>query len=100
MKFAYNNYDYLSYSRIINVPKRGIGDVTLTKIAAFHETRPERSMQETLHAIGNGDGDFNNATRQKLKGLAMVCDDIRVMIEEKVINVAIKSHKTVSVSNK
>jgi DNA helicase-2/ATP-dependent DNA helicase PcrA len=83
LKFAYNSYDYLSYNRIINVPKRGLGDVTLAKITAFHEANPEKSIQETLHAIGNGGGDFNKTIRQKLKGLAMVCDDIRIMIEKK-----------------
>ncbi|CAO0794680.1 unnamed protein product [Mucor circinelloides] len=84
LKFAYNNYDYLSYNRIVNVPKRGIGDVTLNKIAAFHETRPDSSMLETLHAIGKGDGTFSSPIRQKLKSLALVCDDIKAMIEEKM----------------
>ncbi|KAK4518171.1 uncharacterized protein ATC70_001522 [Mucor velutinosus] len=84
LKFAYNNFDVTSYSRIINVPKRGIGDVTLTKIAAFHETRPGNSMLETLHAIGRGGGAFSNPVCQKLKSLATLCDDIRAMIDQKI----------------
>ncbi|KAL0140428.1 P-loop containing nucleoside triphosphate hydrolase protein [Mucor lusitanicus] len=84
LKFAYNNFDYMSYSRIINVPKRGIGDVALTKIGAFHETRPGNSMLETLHEIGAGSGAFTNPICQKLKGLAKICDDIKAMIEHKM----------------
>lgn len=74
----------MSYSRIINVPKRGIGDVALTKIGAFHETRPGNSMLETLHEIGAGSGAFTNPICQKLKGLAKICDDIKAMIEHKM----------------
>lgn len=84
LKFAYNNYDCLSYNRIVNVPKRGIGDVSLTKIGAYHETRPGNSMLETLHEIGSGSGTFADPIRQKLKGLARMCDDIKRMIEEKM----------------
>ncbi len=32
LKFSINPYDFVSFSRIVNVPRRGIGEVTLRKI--------------------------------------------------------------------
>ncbi|KAI8638789.1 P-loop containing nucleoside triphosphate hydrolase protein [Parasitella parasitica] len=84
LAFSYNNFDYQSYSRIINVPKRGIGEVTIKKIAVLHETHPNESMLETLHAIGRNRGAFNNAIRLKIRGLAMICEDVKTMIEQKI----------------
>jgi len=33
LKFSINPYDFVSFSRIINVPRRGVGEVTLKKIS-------------------------------------------------------------------
>ncbi|CEP07455.1 hypothetical protein [Parasitella parasitica] len=71
-------------NRIINVPKRGIGEVTVKKIAVLHETHPGESMLETLHSIGEGRGSFNNGVRQKIRGLAMICEDVKTMIKQKI----------------
>lgn len=41
-------------------------------------------MLDTLHDVGKGDGAFSNPIRQKLKNLAMVCDNIKAMIDQKM----------------
>ena len=52
LKFAYNESDYLALSRIINVPKRGIGDSSLKKIKELlkqHFLSDIISNEELLH---------------------------------------------------
>ena len=52
LRFAYNENDHLALSRIINVPKRGIGDSSLNKIRELlkqHYTSDIITNEELLH---------------------------------------------------
>lgn len=65
MKFIYNQSDSQSLSRIINVPKRGIGETTLKKIrdiAYAHDV----SMFDVISNIDDID-DFSSGVKTKLK---------------------------------
>lgn len=50
LKLACNPNDTLSFDRIINTPRRGIGDKTLEKIKAFAQERNLSLMEALAHA--------------------------------------------------
>lgn len=64
LKLTYNNNDSQSLKRIINVPKRSIGNTTLEKLyeISFKQNIPIYSI---LEEIDNYD-EFNNSTKRKL----------------------------------
>lgn len=51
IKSAMNDRDFTNMSRVINVPKRGIGEKTLEKIAAGQESELAPSMQAKFYAF-------------------------------------------------
>lgn len=64
LKLIYNHDDSASLRRIINTPKRSIGDTTVNKLAAIADER-ECSIFYVLDDIENLD-DFNAATKARL----------------------------------
>ena len=51
IKSAMNDRDFTNMSRVINVPKRGIGEKTLEKIAAGQESELPPAMQAKFYAF-------------------------------------------------
>ena len=64
LKLIYNHDDSASLRRIVNTPKRSIGDTTVNKLAAIADER-ECSIFYVLDDIENLD-DFNAATKARL----------------------------------
>ena len=54
LKFIYQPFDRTSFSRIINVPKRGLGDTSLANFLVFWETRGD-SILESLADVDGAD---------------------------------------------
>jgi superfamily I DNA/RNA helicase len=85
LRFAYNPKDYLSFGRIINVPRRGIGEVNLNKIITAN-AKEDIDMLETIKKIGAGTSSvsFTPQIRSKLKELSVIVDEASEMIKNKV----------------
>ena len=64
LKLIYNHNDSASLRRIINVPKRSIGDTTVNKLAALADEL-DCSIFDVLDDIENNE-DFNAATKIRL----------------------------------
>lgn len=64
LKLIYNHNDSASLRRIINVPKRSIGDTTVNKLAALADEL-DCSIFDVLEDIENSN-DFNAATKTRL----------------------------------
>ena len=60
---AVNPSDDVAFLRIINVPQRGIGTVTVEKLDRFARETGMR-LQEAARKIGNGDGEFQHRVRE------------------------------------
>jgi DNA helicase II / ATP-dependent DNA helicase PcrA len=54
LRLVVNPYDEVSLRRVINVPKRGIGDTTVTKIGAFAAQHGMPFAEAIAHARGAG----------------------------------------------
>jgi len=72
MQAALNDTDFDSLKRIINVPKRGIGKATLTKMAAGAE------------------GDLPRATKEKIEAFRRLLERIRTKIETETMAATVK----------
>ena len=78
LKFAYNENDYLAMSRIINIPKRGIGESSLKKITELlkqHYTSDIISNEELLHQTR-----LSNKSKAGFLKFFGLIEDIREMI--------------------
>ncbi|KAI9256138.1 P-loop containing nucleoside triphosphate hydrolase protein [Helicostylum pulchrum] len=84
LSFAFNPKDINAFKRIINVPKRGIGEVTLNKILDVNEAEKD-TLLETLDKISKRKTcmTFTPAVIGKLKDFINICEHIRAMIEDK-----------------
>ncbi len=73
LKLIYNHSDSASLRRIINTPKRSIGDTTVNKLAALAD-ETDCSIFDVLDDIENID-DFNASTKTRLIGFRDLIKD-------------------------
>lgn len=85
MSFAYNPKNVTAFTRIINVPKRGIGQVTLNKIMDENVADKE-SLLYTLEKIiqRRTSASFTGVVIGKLRHFIDIILHIRALIDEKV----------------
>ena len=83
LKLMVNSSDNMSLKRIINVPQRGIGAVTVKKIEALSLDR-NCSM---LQAIRKGLDEFSSGTRSKLESFLKLLDDISYLFRDKELGI-------------
>lgn len=83
--FSYNPKNVTAFARIVNVPRRGIGDVWMKRILETN-LEGDDDMLETLKKIISKKTavKFTPAIINKLKDLVSICDHIRAMIDNKV----------------
>ncbi|MBS4760314.1 MAG: exodeoxyribonuclease V subunit gamma [Clostridium sp.] len=74
LKIIYNRHDSQSLKRIINVPKRAIGDTTVKKIQDIASSM-DYSMYEVIQNINDYD-DVNASTKTKLTNFAQLLDKL------------------------
>ena len=74
LKLIYNHNDSQALKRIINTPKRGIGDTTIEKLTKYADER-ELSIYETLRHLEEME-DINSATRTKLQNFYATIEEI------------------------
>ena len=74
LKLLYNRHDSQSLKRIINVPKRSIGDTTVKKIQEIADSM-DYSMYEILENIDNYD-DFSSGVKAKLRAFKLLLDNL------------------------
>ncbi len=98
LKLIHNTYDAIYLKRIINVPKRGIGDATVEKLVNY-SSNYNISLYDTLSDIEHIEG-LGNRTKG-LQGFADVIDSlieysythtISELIEEIIFKIDYKSH--------
>ncbi len=53
LKTSLNRQDLMSFTRIVNTPKRGIGKVTLAKIVSGQEEKLPQKMQQKIKSLNN-----------------------------------------------
>lgn len=84
LNFAYNPKDYASFSRIINVPKRGIGDANLKKILKKNES-DRTDLLDTIMDIGmSNSSSFNAFIKKYMLELGSICLEAKKMMNNKV----------------
>ncbi len=74
LKLLYNRHDSQSLKRIINVPKRAIGDTTVKKIQEIADSM-DYSMYKLIENIDEYD-EFSAGVKSKLKNFAELLDKI------------------------
>lgn len=74
LKLLYNRHDSQSLKRIINVPKRSIGDTTVKKLQEFADSM-NYSIYEVIENIDEYD-DFSAGVKAKLKGFLELIDKL------------------------
>ncbi len=74
LKLVYNRHDSQSLKRVINVPKRAIGDTTVKKIQDIANSM-DCSLFEVIENISEYD-DFNASTKAKLTSFKDLLDKI------------------------
>lgn len=89
MNFAYNPKDLLSFSRIVNVPKRGIGDATLKKIIRKNETDRTDLLQTIMDIGGSKARSFGAKIKKSLLELGSICSTIKEMMTKQVADINI-----------
>ncbi|MCW2928025.1 MAG: pcrA: ATP-dependent helicase PcrA, partial [Thermoleophilia bacterium] len=70
-----NPNDSLSLQRIVNVPKRGIGDTTVAKLRAYADTYGE-TLSDALRQA-QMEGSLNAGTLKKLEDVVLLLDGMR-----------------------
>ncbi|MBQ8749789.1 MAG: UvrD-helicase domain-containing protein [Clostridia bacterium] len=84
LRLIANPNDISSFIRIVNYPKRGIGEVTIDKIVEASQT-----YNLSIYDIcGNIDlvASINSGTKEKIKAFYLVLEDIKQVIKEKGIS--------------
>lgn len=81
LRVVYNPADNVSLNRIINVPKRGIGDGTMAKIQAL-AAQEGKSIFDTLVAISQGELEFDGRAKKNLADFVKLIQGIRQGQEE------------------
>ena len=75
-----NPNDSLSLQRIVNVPKRGIGDTTVAKLRAYADTYGE-TLSDALRQA-QMEGSLNAGTLKKLEDVVLLLDGMRTFAAE------------------
>ena len=75
-----NPDDSLSLQRIVNVPKRGIGETTVTKLRAYADTYGETLTEAVRQAAM--EGSINAGTLKKLDDFNQLVDSMRHFAEQ------------------
>lgn len=76
LKLISNPADSQSLARIINVPKRSIGETTVAKLREI-SSKTETPISEVLLEIDNYD-EFSSAVKTKLKNFAELISDLQI----------------------
>ena len=84
LKFIYNESDMLSAKRIINVPKRAIGDTTVRRMQAYADVNkiPFVKVLEEPSLVKS----LSPATRKNVDKFMAMVRDFRVGIEDKTVD--------------
>ena len=80
IKFIINTDDWSSFERIIDIPKRGIGEITLNKIRRFYEEGIP--LAEILQNIGEFIDRVNKNAIKDLKDFSQIIIDLNQNKEE------------------
>jgi DNA helicase-2/ATP-dependent DNA helicase PcrA len=82
LRLLVNSEDDLSFARVLNVPRRGIGATTLDRLAE-HARREGKSLDRSLDTV-EFSPDFNASARQKLGEFRRLIEDLRARLAEPV----------------
>lgn len=74
LKFIYNTSDSQALRRIINIPKRGIGQATLQKLQSISDQN-NISVFDVISSLDNFET-FTSAVKLKLENFAIIINDI------------------------
>ncbi|NNF06672.1 MAG: UvrD-helicase domain-containing protein, partial [Candidatus Eisenbacteria bacterium] len=82
LRLLVNPSDDVAFTRVINVPRRGIGGTTVERLAT-HASREGVSMLESLKTVG-GAPEFKEAARKRLLDFARLLEDFKPRTKEPV----------------
>ncbi len=83
LRLIANPFDDEAFARIINVPKRGIGDKTIQVLRDYAQ-REELSLYDALFDID--DMPFNSGTKEKLRAFFQLMKGLVIRSQEEPIN--------------
>lgn len=84
LNFAYNPKDHMSFRRIVNVPRRGVGDMNLQKILKKNET-DKTDLLKTILDIGMSKSTaFNHFIKKSMLELGNICLRVKQMMDNEV----------------
>ncbi|KAG1474507.1 hypothetical protein G6F56_000323 [Rhizopus delemar] len=84
LEFIYNPSNTLAFQRIINVPKRGIGDATLKKLTELNNLQGTDLLATLITVIrGESQAKISPMTISNLKIFVKTCVQVREMIRDK-----------------
>ena len=75
LKLIYNPHDSQSFKRIVNVPKRAIGDTTIKNLQAIADEK-DISLFESVLVLDDVEG-INSKTKEKLKKFADLIENFK-----------------------
>jgi DNA helicase-2/ATP-dependent DNA helicase PcrA len=78
LRLLINPTDSVSLKRIINIPARGIGDVTVEKIAAYARTKG-CSMFDALSEI-HGDDSLSSTAQRNIKKFVLIVHELHELV--------------------
>ncbi len=87
LRLITNQHDDLSLFRIINVPRRGIGNSTIEKIKALSE---EYNVSAYTVLLERAKFDFDKKTYEKLNSFITLIEDLKAEAEDLSVSSAIK----------
>ena len=82
LRLLVNDQDDLAFTRVVNVPKRGIGATTLNRLTE-HAYREGKSLYASLESL-DGFSEISAAARQKLLKFQGLIEEFRARLEEPV----------------
>jgi DNA helicase-2/ATP-dependent DNA helicase PcrA len=82
LRIIVNPDDDLSFARILNVPKRGIGNTTLDRLAE-HANRESKSLYASLDSVPMS-LEFPASARQKLGEFYRLLEELKARVDEPV----------------
>ena len=82
LMFCYNPNNVTAFARIVNVPRRGVGEVTL-KLIVEANTRDNTDMMQTLYKMISSRS-LPPATSNKVKDFYAICLEVQARMRDEV----------------
>lgn len=90
LRFIFIPDDFVSFSRIINIPKRGIGNVTIKKIQDLVADRGGSLRENLEYIVAAGPKGFSGSVRDEIQDFLSMLNAAHALLEKNQIFDALK----------